>query len=87
MNPKKNISKTREMNMNDGNANKLGRKVNAEEENVVENDKKESIEEGNLRSDCFPKENAREKTLEKNVKENISKHRDAKENSREKLLT
>ena len=75
------------MNMNDGNANKLGRKVNAEEENVVENDKKESIEEGNLRSDCFPKENTREKTLEKNVKENIAEHRDAKENSREKLLT
>ena len=40
-----------------------------------------------VQSDCFPKENAREKTLEKNVKENIAKHRDAKENSREKLLT
>ena len=39
-----------------------------------------------VQSDCFPKENAREKTLEKNVKENIAKHRDAKENYREKLL-
>ena len=40
-----------------------------------------------VQSDCFPKENAREKILEKNVKENIAKHRDDKQNSREKLLT
>ena len=40
-----------------------------------------------VQSDSFLKENAPEKTLEKDVKENIAKHRDAKENSREKLLT
>ena len=41
---------------------------NAEEEKVVENEKEESAEEANLRSDCFPKENALEKTFEKSRK-------------------
>ena len=35
---------------------------------MVENEKEESAEEANLRSDCFPKENALEKTFEKSRK-------------------
>ena len=49
LNPKENISKTHEMNMNDENANNEARKENAEELNVVENDTNESVEKGNLR--------------------------------------
>ena len=46
------------MNAKDENATKEGMNENAEEENVVENEKEESSEEPNLKSDCFPKENA-----------------------------
>ena len=52
------------MNAKDENA----AKENAEEENMVENEKEASAEEANLRSDCFPIENAQEKTFEKSKK-------------------